>query len=213
MENNAAMPAANGVMKEVLSTPFVKDIIRSNLQNVKPDTTHPLVNALIWQEPELILSILGSLPPVVNSCTSALTTLGKQVNENLTPALIRDYLVGILKDINTDEIKALADAYITLGKNLWEASPEFRAVIGEALMKDAPPLIGQGINSACRLVNEVSREEPQVVSRFVSDIVKNIDGEEFKNATHTLVNAFWDQKPPLLSWVWQLVRKRMKRKK
>lgn len=78
MENNAVMPAEGGVMKEVLSTPFVKDIIRNNLQNIKPDKTHPVVNALIWQEPEIILSILGSIPPVVNSCVGA---LGKQADK------------------------------------------------------------------------------------------------------------------------------------
>jgi len=82
MENNAVMPAESGVMKEVLSTPFVKDLIRINLQNIKPDKTHPLVVALIWQDPEVILSILGSLPPIVNSCVGALAETGNQLNEN-----------------------------------------------------------------------------------------------------------------------------------
>ena len=72
MENSAVMPAKGGVLKEVLSTPFVKDIIRSSLQSRKPDKSHPLVVALIWQDPEVILSILGSIPPTVNSCVGAL---------------------------------------------------------------------------------------------------------------------------------------------
>jgi len=90
MENSAVMPAEGGVLKEVLSTPFVKDIIRSNLQNIKPHKSHPLVMALIWQDPEIILSILGSIPPVVNSCVGALAEVGNQVNEKLSPELIRD---------------------------------------------------------------------------------------------------------------------------
>ncbi len=213
MENSAAMPAAGGVMKEVLSTPFVKDLIRSNLQNIKPDKTHPLVNALIWQDPEVILSILGSIPSVVNSCTGALAEAGKQINEKFSPILLRDYVGSILKDIDTEELKALAEAYAALIRNLWEVSPEFREAVGKAITEDAPPLIGKGINSAARFVNEASKEDPQVVSKFVSDVVANIDGDEFRDATHTIVNAVLDQKLHFVSWTWQLLRKRMKRKK
>lgn len=213
MENNTVMPAEGGVMKEVLSTPFVKDLIRSNLQNIKPDKTHPVVNALIWQDPEFILSVLGSIPAVVNSCTGALAEAGKQINEKFSPVLLRDYVGSILKDIDTEELKALAEAYVALGKNLWEVSPEFREMAGQALKEDVPPLIGKVISSACRFVNEVSKEDPRVVSKFVSDVVANIDGDEFKDATHTIVNAFLDQKLHWFSWTWQLLRKRMKRKK
>jgi hypothetical protein len=213
MENSAAMPAEGGVMKEVLSTPFVKDLMRSNLQNIKPDKTHPVVNALIWQDPEVILSVLGSIPSVVNSCTGALAEAGKQLNEKFSPILLRDYVGSILKDIDTEELKGLAEAYAELIKNLWDASPEFREMTGKAITEEAPPLIGKGITSACRFVNEVSKEDPRLVSKFVSDVVANIDGDEFKDATHTIVNAFLDQKLHLISWTWQLLRKRMKRRK
>ncbi|MBN1365635.1 MAG: hypothetical protein JW976_12565 [Syntrophaceae bacterium] len=213
MENNTVMPAEGGVMKEVLSTPFVKDIIRSNLQDIKPDKTHPMVNAFIWQDPEVNLALLASIPRVVNSCTGALAEVAKQINEKFSPDMLRDYIGSILKDIDTDEMKALVDAYIALGKNLWESSPEFREMVGKVLTQDAPPLIGSGISTACRLVNNVSKDDPQVASRFFSDVVKNIDGDEFKGATHTIVNAFLDQKLHLISWTWQLLCKRMKRKK
>jgi hypothetical protein len=213
METNAVMPAEGGVMKEVLSTPFVKDIIRNNLQNIKPDKTHPVVNALIWQDPEIILSVLGSIPPVVNSCVGTLGETGRQLNEKFSPRMLSDYVGSILQDIDTDELKALVEAYVAMGKNLWEASPEFREMVGKAVTEDAPPLIGQGISSACRAPNGISKEDPQVVSRLVSDVVNNIDGEELKNATHTIVNAFLDQKLHLISWTWQLLKKRFSRRK
>jgi hypothetical protein len=44
-------------------------------------------------------------------------------------------------------------------------------------------------------------------------VVANIDGDEFRDATHTIVNAVLDQKLHLFSWTWQLIRKRMKRRK
>jgi hypothetical protein len=213
MENSAAMPAEGGVMKEVLSTPFVKDIIRSNLQNIKPDKSHPLVMALIWQDPEIILSILGSIPPVVNSCVGALAEVGNQFNEKLSPELIRDYFASILKDIDAEEFKALAESYATLVKNLWEVSPELREALAKAVTGDAPPLIGKGINSATHFINEVNKSDPRVVSKFVSDVVANVDANEFRDATHTIVNAVLDQKLHLISWTWQLIRKRMKRGK
>jgi hypothetical protein len=213
MENSAVMPAEGGVIKELLSTPFVKDIIRSNLQNIKPDKSHPLVMALICQDPEFIFSLLGSIPPIVNSYTGALAEVGKQFNEKLPPELIRDYFASILKDIDTNELKALAESYATLIKNLWEVSPELRKTIAKAVTEDAPPLIGRGISSACRFVNEVSKSDPCAVSKFVSDVATNIDGDEFRNATHTIANAFLDQKLHLISWTWQLLRKRMKRRK
>ncbi len=213
MENSAAMPAKGGVLKEVLSTPFVKDIIRSSLQSRKPDKTHPLVVALIWQDPEVILSILGSIPAIVNSCVGALGETGKQLNEKFSPELLRDYLGSIINDIDTEEFKVLADAYATMMKNLWEVSPELRETIGKTIMQEAPPLIGEGINAATKFINDVSKNDPRLVSKFVSDVVKNIDGEEFRDATHTIVNAVLDQKLHLFSWTWQLLRKRMKQKK
>ncbi len=213
MGNSTVMPAEGGVMKEVLSTPFVKDIIRNNLNSIKPDKSHPLVMALIWQDPEIILSILGTIPPVVNSCVGALAETGKQFNEKLSPELIRDYFASILNDIDTNEFKALAEAYATMMKNLWEVSPEFREALAKAITGDAPPLIGNGINSATRFINEVNKSDPHVVSKFVSDVVANIDGDDFKDATHTIVNAVLDQKLHLISWTWQLIRKRMKRRK
>jgi hypothetical protein len=213
MENSAVTPAEGGVLKEVLATPFIKDIIRSFLQSRKPDKSHPLVMALIWQDPEIILSILGSIPPVVNSCVGALAEVGKQVNEKLSPELIRDYFASILKDIDTKELKAFAEAYTTLIKNLWEVSPELREAIAKAITENAPPHIGKGINSATHFINEVNKSDPRVVSKFVSDVVANIDGDEFRDATHTVVNAVLDQKLHLISWTWQLIRKRMKRRK
>ncbi|MCX5849837.1 MAG: hypothetical protein NTW65_10350 [Deltaproteobacteria bacterium] len=213
MENSAVMPAEGGVLKEVLGTPFVKDIIRSSLKSRKPDKSHPLINALIWQDPEIILSVLGSIPPVVNSCVGALAEVGNQVNEKLSPELIKEYFASILKDIDTDEFKALAEAYTTLIKNLWEVSPELRDVLAEAVTDDAPPLIGKGINLAAHFVNEVNKNDPRLVSKFVSDVIENIDGAEFRDATHTIVNAFLDQKFHLISWTWQLLKKRMKRRK
>jgi hypothetical protein len=213
MENSAVMPAKGGVLKEVLSTPFVKDIIRSSLQSRKPDKSHPLVVALIWQDPEVILSILGSLPPIVNSCVGALAETGNQLNEKFSPELLRDYLGSIINDIDADEFKALVEAYATMIKNLWEVSPELREAVSKTITQEVPPLIGQGINSATRFINDISKEDPRLISRFVSDVVANTNGSEFWDATHTIVNAVLDQKLPLVSWAWQLLRKRMKRRK
>lgn len=213
MENSAAMPAGGGVLREILGTPFVKDIIRSHLSGIKPDKSHPLVTALIWQDPEMILSILGTIPPVVNSCVGALAEVGHQVNEKLSPELIRDYFASLLNDIDKSEFQALAEAYATLMKNLWEVSPEFREALAKAVTGDAPPLIGRGINAATRLINEVHKSDPRVVNQFVSDVAANIDGDALKDATHTIVNAVLDQKLHLISWTWQLIRKRMKRRK
>ncbi len=213
MENSAVMPAEGGVLKEVLRTPFVKDIIRNSLQNIKPDKSHPLVIALIWQDPEVILSILGSIPPIVNSCVGALAETGNQLNEKFSPELLRDYLGSIINDIDTDEFKALVEAYSTMIKNLWEVSPELREAVSKAVTQEVPPLIGQGINSACRFVNEISKSDPRIVNKFVSDVVANVDGDELRDATHTIVNAVLDQKLHLVSWAWQLLRKRMKRRK
>ena len=127
--------------------------------------------------------------------------------------LLSDYVGSILKDIDTDELKALVDAYVEMGKNLWEASPEFREAVGKAITDDAPPLIGRGISSACRVVNEISKNDPRAVSKFLSDVSDNIEGNALRDATHTIVNAVLDQKLYLFSWTWQLLKKRFSRRK
>ena len=205
MENSAVMPTEGGVLKEVLSTPTLK--------SGKPDKSHPIVMALLWQDPEIVLSILGSIPPVVNSCVGALTEVGNQVNEKFSPEMIKEFTASLLRDIDTDKLKTCAEAHATLIKNLWEASPELRETLAKAVTDNAPPLISKGINSAAHFVNEVSKSDPRKVSKFVSDVVANIDGDEFRDASHNIVNAVLDQKLHLVSWTWQLLRKRMKRRK
>jgi len=98
-------------------------------------------------------------------------------------------------------------------KNLWEVSPELRETVSKAITQEAPPLIGNGINTATRFINSVSKNDPQTVSKFVSDVAAHVDGDQLRDATHTLVNAVLDQKLHLISWAWQLLRKRLKRRK
>jgi hypothetical protein len=211
MENTTVMPNRDGVLREILRTPFVKDIIRSGLKNKTHEKNPSVVMTLIWEDPEIILSILGTLPVLINSCAMTANEVGKQVNEKFSPQLLSDYLGSILGDVNKDHFKACADTYATLIRNLWEASPELRSTVTDILTDVAPKVLGQGINAAARFVNTAQKEDPRAVRQFVSKVVENIDGKEFKAATHTITGALLDQKLPMVSWSWQFMKKRFRK--
>lgn len=206
--------AKSSVIKEILATPFVKDLIRANLKSAAIESDPSLVRTLLWQDPEVSLAVLSTLPHLVNRCTGALSEAGREIDEKFSPELLKSYLTAMGKDINTDNITACFDVWGRIITNLWEASPEFRETFANYLSQNLPHVLGTGITTAARFINEIDRQDPRAVSRFVSKTLDNTDGKEVEAAARILFNAALDHKSRFLSWksLWRFFRERRSRK-
>jgi len=205
----------SSVIKEILATPFVKDLIRSNLKSAAGKSDPSLVRTLLWEDPEVSLAILSTLPHLVNRCTDALSEAGREIGEKFSPELLKSYLMAMSNDINTDNITACAEVWGKIISNLWEASPEFRKTVADNLSQNLPRILGTGITTAARFINEVDRQEPRAVSRFISNTLDNMDGKEVEGAARILFNAVLDHKSRFLSWkvLWRFFRERRRGRK
>ena len=205
----------SSVIKEILATPFVKDIIRASLKSAAYESDPSLVRTLLWEDPEVSLSVLSTLPHLVNRCTGALTEAGREIDEKFSTELLKGYLTAMATDIDTDRITACAEIWGKIITNLWKASPEFRETFVDYLSQNLPHFLGTGITTAARFINEIDRQDPRAVSHFVSKTLDNTDGKEVEGAAQILFNAFLDNKSRFLSWklLWRLFRDRRRSRK
>jgi hypothetical protein len=194
--------AKSSVIKEILATPFVKDLIRSSLKSAACDNDPPLIRTLLWEDPEVSLAVLSTLPHLANRCTGALNEAGREIDEKFPPHLLKGYLTAMSDDIDTDRLKACADIWGKIISNLWEASPEFRESLADYLSRNLPRMLGAGVTATARFINEIDRQDPGAVSRFVAKTLDNTDGKEVEDAARILFNAVLDHKSRFLSWKW-----------
>jgi hypothetical protein len=208
MENNSIPLQQGGVIREILSTPFIKDIIRESLKGKEANAVRPVVKTFIWEDPEFILSLFTMIPYMLNLFTTMLDQTGREFNEKFSPGLISDYMGSIIHNIDKETIRACASTYALLIKKIWEGSPELRSTVVNIVIESVPESLAQGINFATHALNTSYKKDPQIFNSFFSKMVKAIDGKEFKEATQTIACAVMDQKLPLLPWVWQLLKRR-----
>lgn len=194
--------AKSSVIKEILSTPFVKDLIRSSLKSAAFENDPPLVRTLLWEDPEFSLAVLSTLPHLANRCTGSLAEAGREIDEKFSPSLLKGYLTAMGNDIDTDRIVACAEIWEKIIANLWEASPEFREFIADYLSRNLPRILGTGVTVAAHFINEIDRHDPGAFSRFVTKTLDNTDGKEVEGAARIVFNAVLDHKSRFLSWKW-----------
>jgi hypothetical protein len=219
------------ILEEFLNTPVVKDVLSGTLRNIDSGRGTILVEKLMWKDSETMLALLSSLPHVINYTVNVIAAFGEQAREKFSPPLLKEFLGSVMSEVDTERIKECAVVYASLAKDLWDASPEvkeklrasfqtlmdsmpeLKAIALDMALREGPPLIGRGITAGARAVNSLNERDPQAVSRFVRGVFENVDPDEFRNATHVIAEAFLDQKPPLISWTWQLIVRRFRRKR
>ncbi len=201
-----------GILKEILRTPLFKDILRDYLNNIDPKGGPVFVKTLVWEDPEVILSVMGALPAIINWVIGAISELAKQVGPAFPPQLLKSFIVNIGDDIDTDTLKDGLSAYGTLVKGVLDESPELGSALINAIKGPGVKAAGKGITSASRYINKIQREDPNLIGDIISGVISNIDEREFTKASMGLVNAVLDQKLPLVSWAWRLTSGRIRYK-
>lgn len=200
------------VLAEIIRTPLFKDILNNYLNDVDPRRGSTTAKVILWEDPQLVLSLLAAIPPMVNWIVAFLGELAKQTSDKFPPQLVTGFMTNLWEDIDKDTIEECVKSYGKLIKNLLDESPEFQRVLLEAIKGPVVIGTGKGINSAVKYVNDINRQDPLFFKKVFSGFASTIEGKEFAEASTSLVNAALDQKPPLVSWTWHLFKMRIKRK-
>jgi hypothetical protein len=202
----------SGIMKALMRSPLFKDILRTNLNEMDPNSGSSLVKTLMGEDPEAFFGLISSLPTFINNLIKASTELAIQLKDKYPPEMLKLFLMSLAEDIDKDAARQCGKAWMELLSSLWGASPELRHAAAGFILSSGPKIKAEAINSLARFVNAVTHNNPQTFSTFIASVLRNINGPEISKATLTLTGAFLDQKWHLTSWVWQLIKGRIRKR-
>lgn len=197
----------SGIVREIMRKPTFKDVLRGHLKSVSPEGGRRLVRDLIWQDFEAVFGIMGTLPAFINACAGGLAQLASDLNSKITPRLLKGFVGSIIEDVDRSELKECGDALSKLAGDLLEASPELTAFIVEK----GPVFMARGINAGTASINSLCRKDPELLSSFLGEVIRNIDKPAFSDATLNLASAVLDQKLGLLAWTGRLIARRVRK--
>ena len=204
--------AQGSILKALMRSTFVKDLIRINMSSMHPDSGRNAVKTLMGDDPEVFFGVTSGLPVVVNTLTGALTELATQLKDKFPPELLKSFMLSLADDIDRDAARECGKAWAALASAMLKASPELRPLAVRTLLAEGPKLKAGAINAFSRFVNGITRDDPQAFSRFVSAVIGNVDEEEIGRAAAAMANAFLDQKWHIASWTLRLVKGRVKKR-
>ena len=154
------------------------------------------------------------LPPVLHALSD------EEVLEGLRVLLthLRSWMERALENADGD-VTALTDTIRSIGQSLVALKPVAAAVLPVAVKIHGPRVVSfleerggglaaDAVNSVCAVIGR----NPEIASRFVSDLFVQVDGHSFRKAMDTLVGAVLDQRPPLAGWTASTVAKRARKR-
>ena len=105
------------LLREVIATPALKELIIMQMKDIKPETAPGVVKTLLWGDPGISMSLFGALPDAVNWVLELLLELGRQLN-GLPEPLLKDILGQVGSGIDVEKLKQFPDVYAQLTRRL-----------------------------------------------------------------------------------------------
>ncbi len=159
------------MMREVIRTPAFLEIIKSNMSSADPERARLAVRTVLWEDPELTLSLAGVAPEVVNYLIEAVLELGRQLNGFPAP-LLSAFLDELGRGVNSAGLREIPDVYGPL-------------IEKTELAKKAAPAFGAAVNAGSRAVNRAAGRNPY----FVGDLMGAIDGRQLARAAFAVARS------------------------
>jgi len=209
METLSRFEDNDGIIKEIMKTPMFKDILKNHLRSTDRSSGRKTTKTILWQDPEVLLGLTGSMPDIINLIVDSLDELGEQLKEKYPPELIAGLMESLYKDIDRSSLKRCINTWSDLGRDIWSSSSGARSSALNAIQTKGPGFIAGALNNAAKRINSIEAENPQLISAFLKDTISNIDGPEFNKASHTLTNAILDQKWGITSWLFERLRMKL----
>ncbi len=159
------------VLKEIIRTPAFLEIIKMNARDFDPESAREIVRTLLWQDVELSLSLVGTVPEIVNYLTAAVLELGKQMNK-FPGGLLDQYVTAVITDIDQDTLMEYPEVFGTLLKNV-----RFKDAAATA--------IGKTVNTGTSLLIKTIKQNPD----FMRDTLSQVDGRQALRAVFAVCRS------------------------
>lgn len=159
------------VLREIIRTPAFLELIKVNSSDLDPEAARELVRTLMWEDVELSLSLVGTLPEVVNYLAAALLELGGQMN-GFPGGLLRQFVEQAAAEIDLETLKEFPATFSPL---LEKVGFGRAAAIG----------FGRAVNAGARFVTEAQGKNPD----FVRDAMSGVDGRELARAVFAVARS------------------------
>jgi len=91
--------AADRILRELIRTPKFKEALIILLNSIDPPAARRLVRTFMWGDPGVLMSIMGSLPQMINTGSEALAELAAQMN-TMPPLLLQDFLNRVFAGVD-----------------------------------------------------------------------------------------------------------------
>jgi hypothetical protein len=157
------------LLKEVLQTPALKELIILAMKDIKAETAPGLVKTLLWEDPGISMSLFGALPDTINWLLEFLLELGRQLND-LPEPLLKDILGRVGIGVDKERLGQFPEIYGQLARRL---------LIGEGKTpEEARAVVIAAINAALVSVDRLTlklEENRDEISRSLNQSWKELD--------------------------------------
>ncbi|HOB87465.1 MAG TPA: hypothetical protein PKO38_07235 [Bacillota bacterium] len=101
------------LLKELIRTPLIKELVRINLAPSPPGSTRELVKTFFWEDFEFSFGLVSSLPSFLNGLAEFLDELGLQL-QKIPPHMLKAFILELGKNIEKDTFKNIPQSYAPL---------------------------------------------------------------------------------------------------
>lgn len=117
VETRGLVDALDRILRQLISTPKFKETVITLLNAIDPPAARRLVRTIFWQDPGLLMSVLGTLPAILNTAFQALAEAAAQMNSMPAP-LLQDLLHRIVEGLDGAALGEAAGGMVKMGLSL-----------------------------------------------------------------------------------------------
>jgi len=117
METRGLVDALDRILRQLIRTPKFKETVITLLNAVDPPAARRLVRTIFWQDPGLLMSVMGTLPAILNTAFQALAEVAAQMNSMPSP-LLQDLLHRIVEGLDGAALGEAAGGLVKMGLSL-----------------------------------------------------------------------------------------------
>jgi len=132
MVERGLLDALDRILQQLIDTPKFKDSVMILLKAVDPPSARRLVRTLLWRDPGFSMSIMGTLPELLNAFSHAAAELSSQLG-SLPPPLLRELLARVLGNLDGEALGEAVARLLQLGPAL--SSPGAEDPLRESLTR------------------------------------------------------------------------------
>jgi hypothetical protein len=226
------------VMRELIRTPVLRELLKMNLAESPPGTAAELARAILFEDVDITLSLLGSSPQALNFLTEFLVETGRQF-QNFPAEVLQIFIRQMGKRVDMENLQALPGALAPIIDTLIWSDPEAlqslrNGMVGganaalwassstltrlEAGLAAAPAGRQLDAEAVAELINACARSLGRSMAArpdFLKEVVSRVDRGAVRRAADGAVNALLDARIPIISvigWACGTVLRRIKRK-